>query len=380
MAKGSTKRMIIMLLLVALVVGAIYGFQQFRNQMIQKAIKGKGMPPQAVSTIVAQTSPWQPTVEAVGTLRASSGANLAAEVGGLVTAIHFESGETVKAGQLLVELNAAPLKAQLEQLKTGVMLAQQNYDRDVAQLKVQAISQAAVDTDRANLKSAQAQVATQQANIALRSVRAPFAGRLGIRQIDLGQFIAAGTAIVNLQKLDPMYLDFTVPQAQIALIHVGDKISIKTNAMADKKFVGSVTAIEPQVDTATRNLKVRARIANPKGELLPGIFATARLDQGSKREYITLPNAAIAYNPYGSTVFVVKDAGKTADGKANLTVEQRFVTTGGTRGDQVAVLTGLKAGETVVTAGQLKLHNGSTVFINNSILPSDNPNPQVSDE
>lgn len=380
MAKGSTKRMIIMLLLVALVFGAIYGFQQFRNQMIQKAIKGKGMPPQAVSTIVAQTSPWQPTVEAVGTLRASSGANLAAEVGGLVTAIHFESGQTVKAGQLLVELNAAPLKAQLEQLKTGVILAQQNYDRDVAQLKVQAISQAAVDTDAANLKSAQAQVATQQANIALRSIRAPFAGRLGIRQIDLGQYVAAGTAIVNLQKLDPMYLDFAVPQDQIDLIHVGDKISIKTNALADKNFMGSVTAIEPQVETATRNLKVRARIANPKGELLPGLFATVRIDEGGKRQFITLPNAAIAYNPYGSTVFVVKDAGKSADGKANLTVEQRFVTTGAVRGDQVAVLTGLKAGETVVTAGQLKLHNGSTVFINNSILPSDNPNPQVSDE
>ena len=380
MAKGSTKRMIIMLLLVALVFGAIYGFQQFRNQMIQKAIKGKGMPPQAVSTIVAQTSSWQPTVEAVGTLRASSGANLTAEVGGLVTAIHFESGETVKSGKLLVELNAAPLKAQLEQLKTGVMLAQQNYDRDVAQLKIQAISQAAVDTDRANLKSAQAQVATQQANIAQRSIRAPFAGRLGIRQIDLGQYVAAGTAIVNLQKLDPMYLDFAVPQDQIDLIHVGDKISIKTTALADKNFIGSITAIEPQVDIATRNLKIRARIANPKGELLPGLFATARIDEGGKREYITLPNTAIAYNPYGSTVFVVKDAGKTANGKANLTVEQRFVTTGATRGDQVAVLTGLKAGETVVTAGQLKLHNGSTVFVNNSILPSDNPNPQVSDE
>ncbi|MHB8165767.1 MAG: efflux RND transporter periplasmic adaptor subunit [Sulfuricella sp.] len=372
--------MIIMLLLAALVFGGIYGFQQFRNKMIQKAIKGQGNPPQAVSTIVAQTSTWQPTVEAVGNLRAASGASLAAEVGGLVTGIHFESGEMVKAGQLLVELNAAPLKAQLEQLKAAAMLAQQNHERDSAQLKVQAVSQAVVDADAANLKSAQAQVATQEATIAQKTILAPFAGRLGIRQVDLGQFLAAGTTIVNLQKLDPMYLDFTVPQAQIDLIRVGNKITIQTNALPDKTFIGSISAIEPQVDTATRNLKVRARIANPKGELLPGLFATARVDEGGKRQYITLPDSAIAYNTYGSTVFIVKDDGKGADGKPKLSVGQRFVTTGATRGDQVAVLTGLKAGETVVTAGQLKLRNGASVFINNSVQPANNPNPEVKDE
>ncbi|MHB1621207.1 MAG: efflux RND transporter periplasmic adaptor subunit [Sulfuricella sp.] len=380
MTKGTTKRMIIMLLLAALVFGGIYGFQQFRNKMIQKAIKGQGNPPQAVSTIVAQTSTWQPTVEAVGNLRAASGASLAAEVGGLVTGIHFESGEMVKAGQLLVELNAAPLKAQLEQLKAAAMLAQQNHERDSAQLKVQAVSQAVVDADAANLKSAQAQVATQEATIAQKTILAPFAGRLGIRQVDLGQFLAAGTTIVNLQKLDPMYLDFTVPQAQIDLIRVGNKITIQTNALPDKTFIGSISAIEPQVDTATRNLKVRARIANPKGELLPGLFATARVDEGGKRQYITLPDSAIAYNTYGSTVFIVKDDGKGADGKPKLSVGQRFVTTGATRGDQVAVLTGLKAGETVVTAGQLKLRNGASVFINNSVQPANNPNPEVKDE
>ena len=178
MIKGTTKRMIIMLLFAALVFGGIYGFQQFRNKMIQKAIKGQGMPPQAVSTIVAQTSAWQPSVEAVGNLRAASGANLAAEVGGLVTAIHFESGKTVKAGQLLVELNAGPLKAQLEQLKAAAALARQNYERDSAQLKVQAISQAAVDADAANLKSAQAQVAAQESTISQKYIRAPFSGKL----------------------------------------------------------------------------------------------------------------------------------------------------------------------------------------------------------
>lgn len=380
MTKGTTKRMIIMLLLTALVFGGIYGFQQFRNKMIQKAIRGQGMPPQAVSTFLAQAQTWQPTVEAVGTLRASKGVSLAAEVAGLVTGIHFESGATVKAGQLLVELNAAPLRAQLEQLKAAAMLARQNYERDIAQLKVQAVSQAVVDADAANLKSAQAQVATQEATIAQKTIRAPFAGKLGIRQIDPGQYLAAGSAIVNLQKLDTMYLDFTVPQTQIDLIHAGDKVVVQTSALPGRHFTGNVAAIEPQVDTGTRNLLVRARIDNSKGTLLPGLFATVRVDEGGKRQFITVPNSAIAYNTYGSTVFVIKDGGKGADGKTSLTVEQRFVTTGAARGDQVAVLTGLKAGETIVTAGQMKLRNGASVFVNNSVQAANNPNPEVKDE
>jgi membrane fusion protein (multidrug efflux system) len=380
MTKGTTKRMIIMLLLAAIVFGGIYAFQQFRNKMIQQAIKGQGNPPQSVSTTVAQTSSWQPSVEAVGNLRASNGTSLAAEVNGIVTAIHFDSGAMVKTGQLILELNSAPLKAQLEQLKVAVRLARQTYDRDLAQLKMQAVSQAAVDISAANLKSALAQVTMQEAIIAQKSIRAPFSGQLGIRQVDLGQYLAPGTALVNLQKLDPMYLDFTVPQAQIDLIHVGESVTVQTNAFPNKTFTGTISAIEPQVDISTRNLKVRASIANPNGELLPGLFATARVKRGDVKQYITLPNSAIAYNPYGSTVFIVKNEGKGTDGKPKLTVEQRFVTTGLARGDQVAVLTGLQVNEVVVTSGQLKLRNGTPVFINNSVQPSNNPNPQVKDE
>ena len=380
MTKGTTKRMLIMLLIAALVFGAIYGFQLFRNSMIQKSIRGHGLPPQAVSTIVAQMQSWQPSVEVVGTLRASNGANLASEVSGIVSAIHFKSGATVKAGQILVELNAAPLIAQLEQLKAVAALAQQNYQRDLAQLKVQALSQAAVDTDATNLKSAQAQVAAQQAVIAQKTIRAPFSGRLGIRQIDLGQYVAPGTAFVNLQKLDPMYLDFTIPQEQIRLIKVGEKINATSNALPDKIFTGRISAIEPQVDIATRNLKVRARFANPEGTLLPGLFATARVGNGGSQQYITLPNSAVAYNPYGSTVFIVKNTGKGKDNPPQLTVQQRFITTGLTRGDQVAVISGLQAGDIVVTAGQLKLHNDTPVFVNNSIQPANNPHPEVHDE
>ncbi len=379
MRKGTGKRMTIMLLIVAAVFGGIYGFQLFRNKMITQSIKGHGMPPQAVSTIVAQPTSWQPDVEVVGNLRASVGANLAAEVGGIVTAIHIESGKSAQAGQLLVQLNTGPLQAQLEQLKAAAALAEQTYKRDQAQLKAEAISQAAVDIDAANLKSARAQIAALQATIAQRSIRAPFAGRLGIRLIDLGQYVAAGAPLVSLQKLDPMFLDFNVPQSQLALLRLGEKIAVQTNARPGQIFTGEITAIEPQIDTATRNVKVRAAIPNPRGQLLPGMFATARISNGVARQYVTLPNAAIAYNPYGSTVFIVLDK-QGADGKPGLVVEQRVVTTGATRGDQVAVLSGLKGGETVVTAGQLKLHNDGPVFVNNSVQPSNNPNPQVSDE
>lgn len=377
MAKGTVKRMIIMLVIAAVIVGGVVGFQQFKNTMIAKAIKGGANPPQAVSTTVARDSDWQPTVEALGNLRASQEAALSAEVGGLVTAIHFDSGEKARAGQALVELNPSPLKAQLAQLEAQAALAEVNLKRDEAQLKIRAISQAAVDNDIATLKSAQAQVAAQKALIAQKTIAAPFSGQLGIRQVNLGQYLAPGSPIVTLQKLDPMDVDFTVPQNQIDLIRIGMKASLQTSAAPGKTFEATVTAIEPQVDTNTRNLKVRARVPNPKGELLPGVFATLRITQGEPRQYVTLPNAAVAYNPYGATVFVVKDEGKGPDGKPKLVAEQRFVTPGATRGDQVAIVQGLKAGETVVTAGQLKLRNGSPVVVNNSVQPSDNPNPQV---
>jgi membrane fusion protein (multidrug efflux system) len=377
MAKGSTKPMIIMLAVAGLLVGSIVGFQAFKNKMIAQGIRGGANPPQTVSTTVAEESSWQPTIEAVGTLSASRQAALGAEVGGLVTAIHFESGQHVKAGQPLVELNPAPLKAQLAQLEAQAGLAAVNLKRDQAQLKVQAISQAVVDTDVATLKSMQAQVAAQKALIAQKTIVAPFSGQLGIRQVNLGQYLAPGTAVVTLQNLDPMEVDFSVPQSQIDLIRVGMKAQVESSAVPGNVFNATVTAIEPQIDTATRNLKVRARVPNPKNVLLPGVFATVRLSQGKPRDYITLPNAAVAYNPYGATVYIVKKNGGGANGKPGQSVEQRFVTTGPTRGDQVAILSGVKAGDVVVTAGQLKLRNGSPVLINNAVQPSDNPNPQV---
>jgi membrane fusion protein (multidrug efflux system) len=370
--------MLIMLIIAGAIMGGVVAFQGFKNTMIAKGIKGSSNPPQTVSTVVAQESTWQPTVEALGSFSASQQASLSAEVSGLVTSIQFDSGQKVYAGQTLVELNPGPLKAQLAQLEAQAALAELNLRRDEAQLKVQAISQAAVDTDRATLKSARAQVAAQKALIAQKTISAPFPGQLGIRQVNLGQYLAPGAPVVTLQKLDPMDIDFTVPQSQIDLVRVGMEAQVETSSVPGQTFSGRVTAIEPQLDTATRNLKVRARLANPNNILLPGVFATVRLNQGQPAQYVTLPNAAVTYNPYGATVFIVSDQGKSADGKPNLTVKQRFITTGATRGDQVAIVKGVRAGETVVTAGQLKLHNGASVIVNNSVQPSDSPNPQVS--
>lgn len=377
MTQGTTKRMIIMLIIAGVIVGGIVAFQGFKNTMIAKAIKGQANPPQTVSTTVAQESTWQPTVEALGSFSASQQASLSAEVSGRVTAIHFDSGQAVRAGQPLVELNPEPLKAQLAQLEVQAGLAELNLKRDEAQLNVQAISQSVVDTDKATLKSAQAQVATQRALIAQKTISAPFSGQLGIRQVNLGQYLAPGAAVVTLQKLDPMEVDFTVPQSQIDLVRVGMKAQVETSAVPGRIFNATVTAVEPQIDTATRNLKVRARVPNPGNTLLPGVFATVRITQGQPAQHVTLPNAAVSYNPYGATVFIVKDDGKGTDGKPRLTVQQRFITTGPTRGDQVAILKGVKVGEIVVTAGQLKLRNASPVTVNNSVQPSDNPNPQV---
>lgn len=376
MSKGTTKRMIIMLIIAAVLIGGVVWFQHFKNTMIAKAIKGMANPTQTVSTTVAKASSWQPTMEALGNLRASQQASLSAEVGGLVTALRFHSGEKVRAGQTLVELNPAPLKAQLAQYEAQLALAQTNLKRDEAQLKIQAISQAVVDTDQATVKQAQAQVAAQKALIAQKTIAAPFAGVLGIRQVNLGQYLAPGTGVVTLQKLDPMEVDFTVPQNQIDLIRLGMHVEVSTSAVPDKTFTGTVTAVEPQLNTETRNMTVRARIPNPRGDLLPGVFATVRVSDGQTHDYITLPNAAVAYNPYGATVFVITEA-KDKDGKPLLEAQQRFVTTGPTRGDQVAILEGLKPGDTVVTSGQLKLRNGVPVKIDNTVQPSDSANPNV---
>lgn len=375
-----TKRMVLMLVIAGLIFGGIFGFQAFKSRMIKKYLSSQGVPPQTVSTIKASLQEWQPELNAVGTLRAVRGADLAPEVAGVISAIQFRSGEEVKAGAPLVQLNAAVDIAQLESLRAAAGLAELTYRRDQRQLKVQAVSQATVDADAANLKVAQARVAEQQALVDKKSIRAPFTGRLGLRAVDLGQYVAPGTKLVTLQALDPVYVDFSVPQNGLAGIRAGLKVSAAADALPGERFEGTIDAIDAKVDPATRNVQVRASLSNPHHRLLPGMFVTVAVDTGAAERRLTLPQTAISFNPYGNTVFVVEEKGKGPDGKPQLVATQRFVTTGATRGDQIAILTGVKEGETVVTAGLLKLRNGVPVNINNSVQPSDQAAPKPKDQ
>ena len=378
--QGATpKRMIIMLVLTGLVLAAVFGFEAFKGVMIRKFMATLSNPPQTVSTMVAASTEWRSQIEAVGSVRAVNGANLSAQVAGTVSAVHFQSGADVKKGDLLLELESADDVAHLEALKATAALAQLTYDRDRTLVKTNAVSQQTVDTDESNLKNAKALVAQQQALVDYKFVRAPFAGRLGIRQVDLGQYLAAGTAIVTLQQLDPIYVDFYAPQQSIAQLKVGQAATAKVDTYPDRHFEGKILAINSLVDAATRNVLVRAEFANKDGFLLPGMFATVDIDTGAPQKYVTLPQTAVAYNSYGDIVYLVEDKGKDANGKPQLVARQTFVTTGATRGDQVAIVKGVKDGDTVVTAGQVKLRNGTPVLINNTVQPANDPNPKPVD-
>ena len=370
----------IMLILAGVLFGGIFGFQAFKGRMIKKFMAARGIPAQTVSTIEATEKSWQPQVEAVGTLKAVHGVDLAPEVSGTVSGIHFHSGEEVKAGTLLLTLDARTDLAKLQSLQAAAALTEQTFRRDQQQFKEKAISQATLDADTANLKSARAQVAEQQALIAKKSMRAPFAGRLGIRDVDLGQYLNPGAKIVTLQALDPIFVDFYLPQKSIQQITVGDKVTVKTDAFPDRTFRGEVSAINPKIDLSTRNVEIRARVHNPKHQLLPGMFATTDIQIGAPQRHVTLPQTAISFNPYGNTVFLVKKQGQNAASKPQLVAEQKFVTTGDTRGDQVAILKGVEPGDVVVTSGQMKLRNGIPVVVNNSIQPTNNPAPNPKDQ
>jgi membrane fusion protein (multidrug efflux system) len=372
-----TKRMIIMLLIVGALFGGLFGFKAFLGNVIKKSISSQGIPPQAVSTAKAQFTEWQGEFQVVGTLRAVRGADIAPELPGVITALHFQSGQSVEAGAPLVQLNAESDQARLQSLAAAAELAQANYERDKLQLAIQAVSQAVVDADAATLKSAKAQVAEQQALLNKKLVRAPFAGRLGIRAVDIGQYVNAGTKLVTLQALDPVYVDFYAPQKSLGKVALGQKVMLKTDAFQGQQFPGEVSSIDPKVDAATRNVQVRATVRNPKQTLLPGMFATVVIASGGPQRFLTLPQTAVSYNPFGDTVFIVEES-KGKDDKVALLAQQKFVTTGETRGDQVAILSGIKEGDTVVTAGQIKLRSGFPVAVNNSIQPTNDsaPKPQ----
>ena len=375
------KRMTIMLVCVGLLLAAVVGFNLFKAQMIRKFMASNAAPPATVSTTTAAFQVWQPQLSAVGTLRAVRGVDLSTEVAGIVREVRFTSGQEVKAGQPLVLLNADADVAQLHAQQAAAELAQTVYNRDRAQYDVKAISKAQLDADAADLKSKQALAAQQAALVEKKTIRAPFAGRLGISTVNPGQYLNPGDVIVTLQAIEPIYADFTLPQQQLAQLALGQPVTVGGAGFGGRSFRGKVTSISPKVDSATRSVQVEASIDNRERKLLPGMYADVRVDSGAPQRWLTLPQTAVSYNPYGATVFVVKPAPAGAGGqpgKALPSAQQVFVETGPTRGDQVAITKGVDAGDEVVTSGQLKLKNGTSLKIDNSVRPTDaaNPTPQ----
>ncbi len=374
-----TKRMIIMLVIVAALFGGLFGFKLFQASMMKKYMSFQ-MPPAAVTALKAEYQPWQPQVKAVGSLRAVRGVDVSSEISGLVRSVHFLSGDRVEEGQVLVELNADADVAQLHAYQAAADLANTTYERDKKQFEIQAVSKATLDSEAADLKSKRAQVAQQQAVVDKKTIRAPFSGRLGISTVNRGQYLNPGDKIVTLQELNPLFVDFYLPQQQLSQILLGQAVVVTTDTYIGRTFTGKITVISPKVDPDTRNFLVEATIANPKHALLPGMYATVEVQAGAVQRYLTLPQTAVTYNPYGDTVFIVQEKGTGKDGKPLLTAHQSFVTVGPARGDQVAILSGVKEGDTVVTSGQLKLRNGSAVVINNQVQPENEESPKTVDQ
>ena len=371
------RRMTIMLCGVFLLLGLIFAFNQFKTFMIKHFISGMGLPPATVSTMVVAKSEWQPQLSSVGNVRAYRGVELSTEIGGLVQTVPVKSGQDVTEGELLIKLNDASDVAQLNSLKALAELAKVINERDKQQLAIQAISKNVFDTSKADAKSKQAQVEAQTALVAKKNMKAPFSGRVGIVAINPGQYVNPGDKLVTLQTLDPIFVDFNLPQSNAEQIQVGQEIVVTTDAFKGSTFTGKITAVSPKVDTNTRNLQVEAQLANPDKKILPGMFANVNIKLGGEVQLLTLPQTAVTYNPYGSTVFIAKPTGKKdKQGNPALEAQQVFVTTGATRGDQVAILKGVSEGDTVVTSGQLKLKNGTPLIINNKVQPANSPDPK----
>ncbi|MEM5403305.1 efflux RND transporter periplasmic adaptor subunit [Paraburkholderia unamae] len=381
MKRLTGKRMTIMLICVGSLLGTLIGFNLYKAHMIKKFMMRDGMAAATVTSAVVSYQTWQPQLSATGSLRAVRGVDVTTEVAGLVRELEFSSGEEVKAGQVLLRLNADSDRAQLASLKAAADLSQTVYTRDKAQYDIQAISKAQLDADTAELKSRRAQVEQQAALVAKKTIRAPFAGRVGITTVNPGQYINPGDAIVTLQVVDPIYVDFHLPQEQLAQLEAGQHVAVNTSTFASLSFGGQVRAINPRVDSTTRNVQIEAVLDNHERKLLPGMYANVKIDVGSEQRYLTLPQTAIAHNAYGATVFVIRQREKkNAHGKTMPVAQQVFVTPGPTRGDQVAILRGLDEGAQVVTSGQLKLQNGTPLIINNRVLPADSPAPTPQEE
>lgn len=359
---------------VLLVIGAIAAWKVITVRAIIAKMSAQKPAPTVVSSTKATEEVWQHRLHAVGSFTAAQGITVANELDGLVTKIAFESGAKVNAGDLLVQLDVSIEQAQLASAEASADLARLNLRRAQELRAKDTNAQADLDAAEAQARQTVANADTIRATIAKKTIRAPFAGRTGIRQVNLGQFIKGGTLIVPLQALDPLYVNFFLPQQDVLDLKVGHAIEVAIDAYPGAVFAGTINAIDAKVDDSNRNVQVQATVRNPDEKLRAGMFGTIDVLLPQKDNVVTLPQTAIVYNPYGNAVYIV---GKSTEGanSGTLVALQRFVQMGETRGDQVAILKGVKAGEEVVTSGQLKLRNGAAIAINNAVTPASNPAP-----
>ena len=360
--------------MVFVVVDVIAGWKVLSVRAIMAKMADQKPPQTVVSSIKAAEQSWERRLHAVGSFAAAEGIIVANELDGTVTKIAFESGAQVNKGDLLVQLDVSTEQAQLASAEASADLARLNLKRAQELRAKDTNSQADLDVVEAQSRQTVANADAIRAVIAKKTIRAPFAGRTGIRQVNLGQFIKGGTAIVPLQALDPIYINFALPQQDVTGLTVGQSIQVTVDTYPGQVFTGTITALNAKVDDATRNLQVQATLRNADEKLRSGMFGTVDVLLPQKDNFVTLPQTAIVYNPYGNAVYVVEKSTEGTDGGA-LLARQRFVEMGETRGDQVALLKGVKTGEEVVTSGQLKLRNGAPVAINNSVTPGNNPAP-----
>ncbi len=366
--------MVLMLLVTGLFFGSVFGWKAWTAHQSNLALATAAMPPITVSTAVAVSESWQPVIPSVGTLRASQGVDITAQEAGMITELRFESGSAVRAGDVLAQQYVDDERARLAALDADVRLAELNLVRARDLLDQKLNSQFEYDTAKTDRDRAVAQADAVRLRIAKKTIRAPFAGRIGIRQVDVGQYVEPGDPIVRLEALDKILVDFPVSQRSIGLVEVGQPLKIFVDAYPGKTFRGSVTAIAPNVRATTRDVRLEGLVDNPNEQLLPGMFAEVEIELPTREAVVTLPQSTITYSPYGDSVYVVRET-TGEDGEPMLVVDNRFVRTGDTRGDQVAVLSGVESGETIVTAGQIKLRNGARVVVDNSVLVSNQASP-----
>lgn len=371
------KRMLVMLAIVVVflaVIGSVKYFQ-IRSAMAQGGAYTP--PPEAVTTTVAKQAMWDTTINAIGTVAAVNGVNVSADLPGLVEQISFDSGRQVRKGDVLVRLDTKQERAQLAAAEAQLELSRVNLQRASGLLQQQIVAQSVVDQLSAEHKQAQARVGEIRATINRKIIRAPFTGVLGIRQVNLGEYLAGGAPIVSLQALQPVYVNFTVPQQEVAGLRSGGEVRVSSDGFQGTE-VGRVTAVDSLVDQAMRNMQVQAVFDNKSGRMRPGMFVETQLARGAKQTVLTVPASAISYAPFGDSIFIVENM-KGPDGKSYLGVRQQFVKLGAARGDQVAVMTGLKPGEEVVTSGVFKLRPSAAVVVNNKIQPGNSAAPKPED-